>query len=58
MTDDENLIIDLRNDIYILRSGYIRLIESSNIEMGDGDLAREIAKEMLIYSCDSIKPNS
>ena len=47
MTDQEKLIIDLRNEIDRLREGYMKIILSSDIEMSDGDLARDISKKML-----------
>lgn len=34
-------------EIERLRYGYERLISATDTEMGDGDLAREIAREML-----------
>ena len=42
---------DLRKEaaaeITRLREGYVRLRDAGDLEMGDGDLARQIASEML-----------
>ena len=45
-----NLLIAHYSDAEVerLRAGYKMILESSNIEMCDGDLAREIATEMLV----------
>lgn len=34
-------------EIQRLREGYARLLDAGDLEMGDGDLARQIASEML-----------
>ncbi|MGL4263967.1 MAG: hypothetical protein ACRCTX_20315 [Afipia sp.] len=34
-------------EIQQLRAGYARLLDAGDVEMGDGDLARQIASEML-----------
>ena len=47
---------DALDEIERLRSGYERLQDASDCEMGDGDLAREIARDML-RSNAGIKPN-
>lgn len=42
---------DLRKEAAVeimrLREGYVRLRDAGDLEMGDGDLARQIANEML-----------
>ena len=38
---------DAREEIERLREGYARLRDAGDLEMGDGDLARQIASEML-----------
>lgn len=34
-------------EIQRLREGYARLLDAGDLEMGDGDLARQVASEML-----------